>query len=163
MAILISIVAVLAMLACLALIPLGLPGLWLIVVITMGLVLSGSLSWTFGLIVAGVAVIAEVSEFAILKRVGSAYGGSRKAFWGAVIGGMAGLFVGIPVPVIGPMITAFLGTFVGAGVVTYFETLSLERSARVGWGVLLARTAAVAMKVAVSVGIIAAVGIALLF
>jgi uncharacterized protein len=162
MTIIISVVAVLAMLACLALIPLGLPGLWLIVVIAMGLVLFGSLSWTFGLIVAGVALIAEVSEFAILKKVGDAYGGSRKAFWGAVIGGMAGLFVGLPVPIIGPMITAFLGTFVGAGIVTYIETLSLHKSARVGWGVFLARTAAVAMKVAVSVGVIAAVGIALL-
>jgi hypothetical protein len=37
MSILLSIVTVLVMLACLALIPLGLPGLWLIVVITMAL------------------------------------------------------------------------------------------------------------------------------
>ena len=62
---------------------------------------------------------------------------------------MAGLFVGVPVPLIGPVITAFLGTFLGAGVVTWFETMSLERSARVGGGVLLARTAAVATRVLV--------------
>lgn len=162
MNILLSIVTVLAMLTCLALIPLGLPGLWLIVVITMTLALLGSLSWTFGLIVAGVALVAEVAELAVLKKCGDAYGGSRKAFWGAVLGGMVGLFVGVPVPIIGPMITAFLGTFVGAGLVTYFETLSLRVSVKVGWSMLFARTAAVALKIAVSAAIIAAVGVMLL-
>ena len=128
----------------------------------MGLALFGSLSWTFALVVAGVALITEVGEFTVLKKFGDAYGGSRKAFWGAVLGGMVGLFVGVPVPIIGPMITAFLGTFIGAGLVTYVETLSLKTSAKVGWGMLFARTAAVALKIAVSVAVIAAVGVGLL-
>ena len=162
MSVLLSIVVVLVMLACLVLIPLGLPGLWLIVAFTMGLALFGSLSWTFALVVVGVALITEVGEFAVLKKFGDAYGGSRKAFWGAVLGGMVGLFVGVPVPIIGPMITAFLGTFIGAGLVTYVETLSLKTSAKVGWGMLFARTAAVALKIAVSVAVIAAVGMGLL-
>ena len=162
MSVLLSIIVVLVMLACLVLIPLGLPGLWLIVAITMGLALFGSLSWTFALVVVGVALITEVGEFAVLKKFGDAYGGSRKAFWGAVLGGMMGLFVGVPVPIIGPMITAFLGTFIGAGLVTYVETLSLKTSAKVGWGMLFARTAAVALKIAVSVAVIAAVGVGLL-
>ena len=160
MSTLITIVVLLAMLAGLASIPFGLPGLWVIVVITLGLVLAGSLSWTFGLVVAGVAAAAEVSELLVLSWLGTRFGGSRKAFWGALIGGMAGLFVGVPIPVVGPVITAFLGTFLGAGVVTWFETTSLRRSARVGWGLLLGRTVAVALKVAVSVGVIAAVALA---
>lgn len=162
MSIVIAVGAIVAMLACLALIPLGLPGLWLIVVITLGLVLGGKLTWTFGLIVAGGAIVAEAAEFLVLKRFGTAFGGSSRAFWGAVVGGMAGLFVGVPVPLIGPVITAFAGTFLGAGLVTWFETMSLQRSARVGWGVLLARTAAVALKVTAAVVVIGAVAIALL-
>lgn len=79
------------------------------------------------------------------------------------MGGMIGLFVGMPVPIVGPMITAFMGTFVGAGLVTLLETRSLERSAKVGWGVLLARTASVAMKVGVAVVITGATAVALLF
>ena len=43
MTMLIHIAAILAMLASLVLIPLGLPGLWLIVVITLGLMLAGSI------------------------------------------------------------------------------------------------------------------------
>jgi len=42
------------------------------------------------------------------------------------------------------------------------ETRSIERSARVGWGVLLARTTGVALKVAVAVAVIAAVGVGLI-
>jgi len=162
MDIVIATVAVLAMLACLAVIPLGLPGLWLIVVITLGLVLAGALTWTFGLVMAAAVLVVEVAEVLVLKRFGEAFGGSSRAFWGAVIGGMAGLFVGVPVPIIGPVISAFLGTFLGAGLVTWLETMSLERSARVGWGVLLARTAAVAMKVTAAVVAIGAVTVALL-
>lgn len=161
MSIWISILAVAAMCAGVFMIPFGLPGLWVIVVATLGLVLAGQVGWSLGLTVAGVAAVAEFAELMVVARFGRAYGGSRKAFWGAVIGGLLGLFVGIPVPVIGPVITAFLGTFLGAGAVTLLETRSVRHSARVGWGVVLARTVAVALKVAVSVAVIAVVGVAL--
>lgn len=163
MTLLVSIVALVVMLGCLVIIPLGLPGLWLMVVVVLGLVLAGSLSWTFGLVVAGVAAAVEIAEYAILGRFGRRFGGSSRAFWGAVAGGMLGLFVGVPVPLIGPVITAFLGTFLGAGLVTYLETRSVGRSTRVGWGVLLARTVAVGLKVGVALGVVATVAIALLF
>lgn len=155
--------AVLAMLACVLLIPLGLPGLWLIAAGTLVLTLAGELSWSVGIGVAIATAVAEAAELLVLARFGTAYGGSRRAFWGAVIGGMAGLFVGTPVPVIGSIVTAFVGSFLGAGVVTFLETGSLDRSARVGWGVVLARTAAVALKVAVSMAMIAIVGFSLVF
>lgn len=160
---LISVAVLVAMLACLAIIPLGLPGLWLMVVIVLGLVLAGSLSWTFGLTIAAVAAVAEIAEYVVLGRFGRHFGGSTRAFWGAVVGGMLGLFVGVPVPLIGPVITAFLGTFLGAGLVTFLETRSVSRSTRVGWGVLLARTVSVALKIGVAIGVVTTVGLALLF
>ena len=158
----ISVAVVAAMLVGLVLIPLGLPGLWVIVATALALVFAGHLPWAAGLVVTSVAVVAEAAELFVVARFGRAYGGSRLAFWGAVLGGMAGLFVGIPVPVVGPVITAFVGTFLGAGAVTLLQTRSIGRSARVGWGVLLARTVAVALKVAVAVGVIAFVAVALL-
>lgn len=162
MSIWISGAVLLAMLLGVALIPLGLPGLWLIVAVTLGLVLAGHLAWTAALLVVIVAVVAEAVELLVVSRFGRVYGGSRRAFWGAVLGGMAGLFVGVPVPIVGPVLTAFVGTFLGAGIVTLLETRSIGRSARVGWGVVLARTVAVGLKVAVAVGVIASVGIALI-
>ena len=163
MSTIIGIVALLVLVGCAFLIPLGLPGLWLMAVVSLGLVLGGLLTWTTALVVVGLVVTAELGEFALLKKFGSAYGGSRRAFWGALVGGMGGLFFGLPVPLIGSVITAFLGTFVGAGLVTLLETRSVERSARVGWGVLLARTAAVALKLGTGVSVIGLVAIALLF
>ena len=152
---------ILALLVCIALIPIGLPGLWIIVLIVLGLVVAGSLTWTFGLIATGVAAAAELGELLVLRRFGTVYGGSRKAFWGAVLGGVIGLFVGVPIPLIGPLVTAFFGTFVGAGLVTFLETRSIARSTRVGWGFLVARTAAVGLKVASAVVLVGAVAVAL--
>ena len=162
MSVLIGVAIVFVMCVCLLVIPLGLPGLWLMIVIVLGLVLAGSLTWTFALIAAGAVAATELGEFAVLRRFGTRYGGSGRAFWGAVIGGMAGLFIGVPIPLIGPLITAFFGTFLGAGLVTFIETRSVERSARVGWGLVLARTAAVALKVATAVVLIGAVAAALI-
>jgi uncharacterized protein YqgC (DUF456 family) len=155
--------AVLAMLVCLLLIPLGLPGLWMMIVIVLGLVLAGSLTWPFGLAAAAAAGVAELAEFALMRRFGREYGGSRLAFWGAVVGGPAGLFVGVPIPLVGPVVTAFVGTFAGACLVTWLETRSLARSTRVGWGLVLARGAAVALKAATGILLVAAVTAALLF
>jgi len=160
--VLIGVASILLMLGCLLVIPLGLPGLWLMILVVLGLVLAGSLTWTFGLIAVGAAAATELGEFAVLRRFGTLYGGSKGAFWGAVIGGMAGLFVGVPIPLIGPLFTAFFGTFLGAGLVTFFETRSVERSARVGWGLVLARTAAVGLKVATAVILVGAVAAALI-
>ncbi|MDH3272415.1 MAG: DUF456 domain-containing protein [Gemmatimonadota bacterium] len=163
MSVWISTLVLFGMLMGVLIIPLGLPGLWLIVVATLGLALAGELPWSLGLLVSAVALLAEAAEFLVVARFGRAYGGSTRAFWGAVVGGFVGLFVGLPIPVLGSVVTAFLGTFLGAGIVTLFETRSLGRSARVGWGVVLARTAAVALKVAVSIAVVAAVAVSLLF
>lgn len=143
-----------AMVVCVLLIPFGIPGLWLIGVLTAGLLIAGMVGWGFTLAVLGTVLVAEVLEFVVIKRFGDAYGGSNRAFWGALVGGFAGLFVGLPVPFIGSVLTAFLGTFVGAGLVTFLETKSALRSARVGYGVLLARTVAVAMKMTTAIGVI---------
>lgn len=153
---------VVLMLVALATIPLGLPGLWLMVVVTLGLTLAGSVGWKVGLGAAAAAGVAEIAEFFVLQRFGRRYGGSRLAFWGAVLGGLAGLFVGIPVPLVGPLITALMGTFLGAGLVTWIQTRSLEASTRVGWGLVLARTAAVGLKVATGLALIAVVALALI-
>jgi hypothetical protein len=153
---------VLLMLVALATIPLGLPGLWLMVVVTLGLTLAGSVGWKVGLGAAAAAAVAEIAEFVVLRHFGRRYGGSPLAFWGAVVGGLAGLFVGVPVPVVGPIVTAFVGTFVGAGLVTWLQTRSLEASTRVGWGLVLARTLAVGLKVATGLALVVVVALALL-
>jgi hypothetical protein len=60
--------------------------------------------------------------------------------------------------VLGPVLAGLVGTFAGAAAVTLAETRSLGRASRVGWGVLLARILAVALKVGVGMAVLAVGG-----
>ena len=142
----------LALFAALLLVPLGLPGLW--VMLGVGLLYDligvGNPIGTWVLVGAtALAAVAELLEFLLGGRMTRRYGGSRRAEWGAILGGFAGAIVGVPVPVIGPMIGAFAGAFAGA----LAAELSLKRRAgdatRVATGALVGRAIAVVVKVGI--------------
>ncbi|HEX6747684.1 MAG TPA: DUF456 domain-containing protein [Longimicrobium sp.] len=156
----------LAQLAGLLLVPLGLPGTWLQVA-AIGVFAYytrwGGPGWTVFGIALLLAVIAEVVEFILGGRFARKYGGSRRAGWGAILGGLIGAFVGIPIPIIGSVIGAFIGAFVGAAVLEMTKNPEMRGAMRVGWGAFLGRLVAAAMKSAVSVLIgVIAVGAAVL-
>ncbi len=134
----------------LVLVPLGLPGLWIMLgaaLVYWIVVPSGGIGLVTLLIAAALVIAAEVLEFAIAGRYTKQYGGSRRASWGAIIGGIVGALVGVPVPVIGSLIGAFVGAFVGA----YLGERSVHRDARndptkVAKGALIGRAVAAAAK-----------------
>ncbi len=64
------------------------------------------------------------------------------------------MLVGAPIPVVGSIVAGFLGSFLGAALVTYHELGDMDAARRVGWGVLLARVFSVALKVGVAVVIL---------
>ncbi|NNM34571.1 MAG: DUF456 domain-containing protein [Gemmatimonadetes bacterium] len=163
LAIVLSVLAVAAMLVCLVAVPLGLPGVWGMVVIAGIGAAVGRITVSTWLVLALVAGIAELAEFLAVKNVGARYGGSGKAFWGAVVGGIAGALVGTPVPLVGSFVGVFVGTFIGAGAVTVLEGRSLVEAGTVGWGALLGRGLAVALKGAAGVIILVATTVALFF
>lgn|SRR5690606_32724815 len=136
------------------LIPLGLPGIWIMI----GVVAIGAFydEVSLGTLIALVAVAtaAEIAEFFLVKHYNVRYGGSRLAFWGALVGGVVGVFVGTPIPVIGSIVAGVIGTFAGAAIATLWETRHLPTAARVGWGVALARIVATAVKTAAGVVIL---------
>jgi hypothetical protein len=109
-----------------------------------------------------IAVLAELIEFFIVKRLTQQYGGSRKAFWGAIIGGTAGLLIGIPIPIVGSIIAGLLGTFVGAALVTYAETKQMISAHRVGWGAVIGRALSAISKTAAGIVILVLATAALL-
>src|SRR6478735_6535689 len=101
----------------LILIVLGLPGLWIMVAtaVVYNMIVPGDpIGWVSLIAVAVLALVAELLEFTMTGRYARKYGGSRRAGWGAIIGGMIGAFVGFPVPIVGPVIGGFLGSFAGA-------------------------------------------------
>jgi uncharacterized protein YqgC (DUF456 family) len=141
----------------LLLIPLGLPGLWLIV---LGILWYGWLTdfetLTVGLVslAAGLAVLGEAVEAWIGFRFTRRYGGSRRAGWGALAGGLIGAIVGVPLPIIGSVIGGFVGAFAGAAVFEYTRERASEGAVRAGWGAVLGRAAAVALKMGLAVVIV---------
>ncbi len=91
-----------------------------------------------------------------MKGMGDRSGGSFGGPWSA-----AGVLVGLPIPLAGPLLAGCLGTFVGAAVVTFAGSRSVRDAGRVGWGVMLARVMAVGLKVAVGVVVLVVGGVAL--
>ena len=114
-------------LVCVALVVVGLPGTWILVLLAI-LMELGDVWWlpaestvTFGWWLIGLALLlallGEGLELVsgIIGTKGG--GGTRRGMLGALLGGMAGALVGtfiIPVPVLGTLFGALLGTFVGA-------------------------------------------------
>jgi uncharacterized protein len=130
----------------LLLIPLGLPGAWIMVAILAAGAIYKVVGFFTLVIVVAVAAVAEVLEFVFVKRLNQQYGGSRKAFWGAIVGGILGVIIGAPIPIIGSIIAGFLGSFVGSAAVTLAETRNIDSARRVGWGVVLGRALAAVVK-----------------
>lgn len=157
-----GVLLVLGMVAALLTVPLGLPGVWIMTGLLLVGVVAGWVSWPVWGALAALALVSELLEFFVLGRMGARYGGSRRAFWGAVVGGFLGLFVGAPIPVLGSIVTGLAGTFAGAALVTLRETRSARDASRVGWGMLLARVLAVGLKVAAGLVVLAVGGAAIL-
>lgn len=131
-------------------IPLGLPGTWVMLAAGVGysILVPGSISWFTLVMVTIIAVVAEVLEFTLSGNYARKYGGSKRASWGAIIGGTIGAIVGVPVPIIGSIIGAFAGAFLGALVAEYSRGSGAQASTRVATGALIGRAVAAAMKVA---------------
>ena len=141
----------LVLFAGLILVPLGLPGLWVMVaagVIYASLMPQALSIWTV-VAVTVLAIVAEVIEFSLAGRYARKYGGSKRAGWGAMLGGMVGAFMGVPVPIVGPVIGAFAGAFAGALLFELTAGSSAGASTRVATGALLGRVTAAAVKVAI--------------
>jgi uncharacterized protein len=143
----------------LVLIPLGLPGLWVIVLGIIGygwLTDFRTLSVGLLVLILILAMLGEVFESWVGFRFAQRYGGSRRAGWGALVGGLIGAIVGVPVPVIGSVIGGFVGAFLGAAVFEYTLARQSGVAAKAGWGAVLGRAAAVAVKM--GLGVVMVVG-----
>ncbi|MFN2581476.1 MAG: DUF456 family protein [Candidatus Dormibacteria bacterium] len=138
-------------LAGLLLIPLGLPGLWVMVggILAYGWLTNfRSMGVATIAIVLGIAFLGEIIENWLGFRFAKQYGGSRRSGWGALVGGLIGAMVGVPVAIIGSVIGAFLGSFVGAALFELSYSRHVGVAARAGWGAVVGRAAAAAAKIA---------------
>lgn len=149
-----TILAIAVMVIALFLTPLGLPGNWIMIAVLAGGAWYGVIGAFVLITCVLLAGVAEVVEYMLVQRLNLKYGGSSRAFWGAIAGGLVGVLVGVPIPVLGSIIAGFVGSFLGAALVTLHETRSHGAAARVGWGVLLGRMWAAAAKTAAGIAIL---------
>lgn len=101
--------------------------------------------WTL-LILAGMAGLTYVVEFAASILGVRKFGGSRRAMAGAVLGGVVGLFLGIPGILLGP--------FVGAVIGELSLQRSLDQASRAGFGTVVGLAIGVAGKLAIGIAMI---------
>jgi uncharacterized protein len=145
----------------LCLIPLGLPGLWVMVagVLAYGWLTDfRSVGLWVTVTVLVIAFLGELIENWLGFRFARRYGGSSRSGWGALIGGLVGAFVGVPIALIGSVIGAFIGSFIGAALFEYSYSRHAGVATRAGWGAVVGRAAAAAMKIALGL-VIAAIGV----
>jgi uncharacterized protein YqgC (DUF456 family) len=136
----------------LIMIPFGMPGTLVMFAAALCyklLVPTGGIGWASVVIVGILMLIAEGLEWTLASRFAKKYGGSRRAGWGAVRGGMVGAFMGLPIPIVGSIVGAFAGAFVGAFVFEMSRGSGGGTSTRVAWGALIGRVTAAAIKIAI--------------
>ena len=145
----------------LAIIPLGLPGLWLMVIAIVGYAFIDGFThvgWGTIALVIVLAGIAEALEAWLGFRFAQRFGASKRAGWGALVGGLIGAVVGTPVPLIGSVIGAFVGAFVGALAFEYFGGSDARAGLGAGFGAVLGKATGAATKIAVGI-VIAVIGL----
>jgi len=148
----------LCLVAGLILVPLGLPGLWVMVGGVLGYgALTAFRTIAIVAIALGLAFVCDSDEWWVGFGLTERYGGSRRSGWGALVGGIVGAMVGVPVPIVGSVIGAFLGAFAGAALFEFSWSRTPTVAVRAGWGAVLARAAGAAAKIALGV-VIAVIG-----
>jgi len=101
--------------------------------------------WTL-LLLAGMASLTYVVEFVASILGVKKYGGSRRAMVGAALGGLVGIFLGIPGILLGP--------FVGAVIGELSLQRSLDEASRAGFGTVVGLAIGVAGKLAIGIAMI---------
>ena len=138
----------------LAVTAIGLPGLWVFLLVALGLVLAG-VEGAPGMAAIGIGFVltflGEIVEWVASVRWTRRSGGSRRAGWGALLGGLIGAVVGIPVPVIGSILGSFAGSFLGALAAEYSVSRQGGLAGKVAWGALIGRVVATAVKMGLGV------------
>jgi uncharacterized protein YqgC (DUF456 family) len=148
----------LALFASLIMIPLGLPGLWVMIgaaVIFNGLSGGSPIGAATIVLVLILATVAEVLEFTLAGRYTRRFGGTRTGARWAIIGGIVGAILGFPFPVpfVGSVIGAFVGSFAGALFGELRAGSAHAPAARAATGALVGRLVATALKVGIGCAI----------
>ncbi len=107
------------------------------------------------IILAVLAILAEVIEFLLGVAGAKKYKSSNKAIVGSIVFGIIGGILGIPFFFgIGAVIGAFLGAFAGAFIIEFLFDRNFDKAVKSGWGALLGRVGGAISKGAIGLTMI---------
>jgi uncharacterized protein YqgC (DUF456 family) len=101
--------------------------------------------WTL-LILAGMTGLTYLVEFFASVLGARHFGGSRRAMVGAAVGGVVGLFLGLPGIILGPFVGAVLGEL--------SLQRTLDQASRAGFGTVVGMAVGVAGKLAIGIAML---------
>jgi uncharacterized protein len=147
----------------------GLPGTWLMVLVTAVLKWWQpeyvQVSWTVLSAAGGLAVLGEVLEFALgaagSRRAGGSIRAAALAIVGSLVGGIAG--TALPVPIVGTLIGACVGAFAGSLLGDLWAGRPLFPSFEAGWGAAVGRFWGTISKLAIGAIIVLVLALAAFF
>lgn len=141
----------------LAVIPLGIPGTFIVVVASgsAGLLTGWQLvSLRLLLVFLGLAVLGEVSDALFSLLTGKKFGASGFSLLWSFIGGFVGAIIGFPLPLIGNLVGAFVGAFLGAFLAEILTGTNLTKAMKSGIGVFFGKLFGSILKVAIGIAMI---------
>ena len=138
-------------------IPIGMPGTF---VIFAGAVIYNLINWSMELsftilgVLLGAAILGEILEYSVGIRAAKKHGASKPAIIGAVVGGIIGAIIGAPVPIIGSLIGLFIGVFAGAFLLELLTKGSPSKAMNSAIGAFKGRIGAILAKFAIGIGMV---------
>ncbi len=134
----------------LMIIPLGLPGTFIILGAAFLYALATGFSpitWTTLLVLLAAALIAEAAEAAAGRIGGKQFGSGNAGVAAALVGGIAGAVLGAPFFFgLGAIPGALCGAFAAAVLMELLRGRPSAQAVRAGWGTLLGRLAGTVIK-----------------
>ncbi len=148
-----SIIVVATAICCWIASTLGLPGLWLMVILAaldawlMPADYIARLPWWSVFTLTAIAGLGELIEFATSALGVGKLGGTRRAtvlaLVGSIVGAVVGFFVSLPIPIIGPIVGTILfsgvGALAGAWFGEYWEGTETKKSLQIGVAAFVGR------------------------
>ena len=149
----------------LVIIPFGLPGIGVIFGSALLYALATqfhAISLNLILVLGLLTILGETADNWLMAAGAKRFGASTTAAWLSLLGGFLGAlilgpFLAVVLSVVGPVAGAFLGAFIAVVLYEQRQKQNWREALRAGWGTLLGRVAGIALKMAVGVGMAAAV------
>ena len=140
------------------LVPLGLPGTWVIVggsfLYSLFYPFDGGAAspWGVNAILFGLACFGEIMEFLVGTLGSKPLKVSNGAIACAFVGGIVGGIIGVPVFLVGALLGIFLGAFLGALIYEWITLKNFGRAFVNAMAVLATRVVAVFLKTSLALG-----------